>query len=58
MWIDMGKPEELTDKQVRQLEEISALWEETLPYSYKNNFLALEIEVPPLGVALISIKTV
>lgn len=57
-WIDMGKPEPLTDKQVFLLEKVSLPREEILPYSYKKNSLALEIEVPPLGVAFISIQTV
>jgi hypothetical protein len=54
----MGKPEGLTANQVKILEEVSTLTEEPLLYEYKKGSLTLEIEVPPLGVAFISIQTV
>lgn len=56
-WIGMGKPGSLNPDQVHALELASALLEEPILFKFENNSVSLEIELPPQGVALITIET-
>lgn len=54
-WTDMGKPESLKSEQIAQLETASQIIQESLTNTYENNTLYLELNIPPQGVAFITI---
>jgi xylan 1,4-beta-xylosidase len=54
-WQALGEPEYLNETQVRQLEEESRLVRESLPWRYEERTIHLEIELPPHGVAALTI---
>lgn len=55
-WKKMGKPESLSTKDVRILEESSKLLAEEIDLTFSNNMVSFEIEIPPQGIALITLK--
>jgi xylan 1,4-beta-xylosidase len=54
-WQAMGEPEYLNEGQVRQLEEASQLVGEELPWQYEGRTAHFMIELPPHGVAALTI---
>ena len=52
----MGKPESLSPKDVRILEKSSELLLEKIDLTFSNNMVSFEIEIPPQGIALITLK--
>ena len=56
LWEEMGQPEYLSHKDVERLEETSLLMRENQPFSYEEGVLALKTNLPPHGVASITIE--
>jgi len=56
LWEEMGQPEYLDLKQVEQLEVASRLVHQKQLISYEDGILSLETNVPPHGVASITIE--
>ena len=57
-WITMGEPDSLKPDEVKVLELASRLHKEQLEFTFLNNMVSMDIELPPQGVALITIETV
>ncbi|HTB51806.1 MAG TPA: glycosyl hydrolase [Ferruginibacter sp.] len=56
-WIEMGSPDSLLPEQVHALESVSVLVKEPILFTFENNSILLEVEMPPQGTALITIET-
>lgn len=54
-WQNMGKPESLSPKDVRKIEESSALITEEIDLTFSENMISFEVEMPPQGIALITL---
>ncbi len=55
-WYDMGRPESLLPKDLNALEKASSLIKEPVDASVQNNLLSLQVNIPPQGVACITIE--
>ena len=56
LWIEMGRPEYLSPKQVEKLEEASQLKSERQPFTYRDGVIVLKTTLPPHAVAAITIE--
>lgn len=54
-WREMGEPDYLTASQVELLQQASELNRETLPYRYQDEALNFDINLPPHGVAVVTV---
>ncbi|MGZ3817314.1 MAG: GH39 family glycosyl hydrolase [Bdellovibrio sp.] len=55
-WIRMGKPETLSDKEVRFLDEKSSLSKQSIAVEFEQHTALLTIRVPPQGVVCITLE--
>jgi xylan 1,4-beta-xylosidase len=55
LWVEMGRPEYLSTKDVEQLQEASELVVERQSFSYGDGVLRLKVTIPPHAVAAITI---
>jgi xylan 1,4-beta-xylosidase len=58
LWHTMGDPDYLSALQVERLTEASNLSAETLSWTFANGTLGLHVDLPPLGVAAITVEWV
>jgi xylan 1,4-beta-xylosidase len=56
-WQEMGKPDHLTPDQVLYLEATSALVKEVLFFTFENDSVILDVDIPPQGTAFITLET-
>ena len=56
VWVDMGQPEYLTDKDVERLEEASEVVREKQRFKYEDGTLFLKSALPPHSVAAITVE--
>jgi xylan 1,4-beta-xylosidase len=56
LWQTMGKPTYLSGLQVERLIEASSLTAEPFSWTYENGTLHLDLDVPPLGVAAVTVE--
>ncbi len=56
LWEEMGQPEYLSEKDVEQLQEASLLVKEQQSLTYKDGAIFLKTDLPPHGVAAITIS--
>jgi xylan 1,4-beta-xylosidase len=56
-WIEMGSPQSLSAAQVAELETASLLLKENIDINYQDNNILISIEIPPQGVACITLET-
>ncbi len=54
-WVEMGQPGALKPNQVDHLENVSLLIKKEQMFSYENQTVSLEIIMPPLGTALVTL---
>lgn len=55
VWQAMGSPEYLTEAQRLTLEAASCLEERPQPFRQEENRITLDVTVPPMGIALITL---
>ena len=55
-WREMGQPEHLSAAELEHLQEASRVWKEPLACEYVNETLYFDIELPPQGVAAITVE--
>lgn len=55
-WQEMGEPEYLKPAHVSRLENASLLRREKIPYSYSGNAVEFAINLPPQGVAAVTLE--
>lgn len=56
LWVAMGSPEYLTERQLTDLHDASTLSVESLPFRTQDRSVTMEISVPPHGVALVALE--
>ena len=56
LWREMGEPEYLSDVQLRQLEASTHLIKEPLALDFDNRTIHIDIDLPPHGVAAITLE--
>lgn len=56
-WIEMGSPQSLSPAQVTELEKVSGLIKEVLASKNEDGFVLINIDMPPQGVACITLLT-
>ncbi len=56
-WIDMGRPRSLSAAQVISLEKSSSLVKEPFSIRSKGKTITIEIDIPPQGIACITLET-
>jgi xylan 1,4-beta-xylosidase len=57
-WQDLGGPEYLDERAVARLHEASRLTRQACPWTWREDRLALEIELPPHAVAAVAVEFV
>ncbi len=55
-WKKMGKPQSLSPEEVRTLEKSSEIKINKIDLTFSKNMISFEIEIPPQGIALITLK--
>jgi len=55
-WMEMGSPEYLSSAQVALLHDASALSGERLDFSFESGSISCELDIPPHGVALVTVE--
>jgi xylan 1,4-beta-xylosidase len=55
-WQEMGRPEYLKPGQIEELETASKMMRQKLPFTFSNGVIAFDLNVPPHGVAAITIE--
>ncbi len=55
-WREMGEPEYLSRSQVEQLEAASRLVKEPLSFTYENNTVRFDVDLPPHAVAAVTLE--
>ncbi|MGH9907077.1 MAG: GH39 family glycosyl hydrolase, partial [Pyrinomonadaceae bacterium] len=56
VWVDMGQPDYLAEKEVEKLEQASRLVKERQPINYDGGAVLLNTDLPPHAVAAITIE--
>ena len=55
-WLEMGSPEYLTLDNVKELNAVSMCESQPLPFEMRDGVISLELIMPPLGVAAVTIE--
>jgi xylan 1,4-beta-xylosidase len=56
LWVEMGQPEYLSSKEVDQLQQASELVTERQSFTYDSGVVTLKTNLPPHGVAAVTIE--